>query len=307
MGGCCARRRPVRLRAREPGSHSPGVLLALAAGPVGLHVARGRARRRYAAAVPAALEQLAAALRGGASPAEAVASVGETNGPVAADLRRVTARADLGLGLADALAAWPVDRPTSSVRAAAGALAVAAGVGGRAAPALDGLAASLRERLGAVAEARSLSAQARLSAVVVGAGPLAYLGLTALVDPSSVAALVETSAGACASPWVSRSTCSPSRGCGGSSVPTRPRRDAASPSDWPGASCSRSRWSCSRGEPPGPLGCRSCVPRHAPPGTRWPRVAPRGGCRSRPTPGAGARCTSCPTPPRAHAGSASCR
>jgi len=169
--------------------------LAMVSGPIGLQVARGRARRRYAAAVPHALEQLAAALRGGASPSEAVAAVGDGGGPVAADLRRVRARAELGLGLADALAIWPVDRPMSSVRAAAGAVAVATSVGGRAAPALVGLATSLRERLGAVAEARSLSAQARLSAVVVGAGPLAYLGFTALVDPSAVAALVDTDAG----------------------------------------------------------------------------------------------------------------
>jgi tight adherence protein B len=81
------------------------------------------------------------------------------------------------------------------VRAVAGALAVATTVGGRAADALDGLAASLRERLGAAAEARALSSQARLSAMVVGAAPMGYLAFSALVDPSSVSVLLTTATG----------------------------------------------------------------------------------------------------------------
>ncbi len=110
-------------------------------------------------------------------------------------MRRIRARAALGLGLAGSLATWPEERPVPAVRAAAGALAVAATIGGRAAAALDGLAASLRERLGATAEARSLSAQARLSAVVVGGAPLAYLLFGAIADPGSAEALVSTGPG----------------------------------------------------------------------------------------------------------------
>jgi len=104
-------------------------------------------------------------------------------------------RTQLGLPLADALAAWPAEHDAPGVRAAAGALAVATTVGGRAADAIDGLAASLRDRLDAMAEARSLSAQARLSAVVVGAAPLGYLAFAALVDPGAVTALVSTGVG----------------------------------------------------------------------------------------------------------------
>jgi len=81
------------------------------------------------------------------------------------------------------------------VRAAAGALAIANTVGGPAANALDGLAESLRQRQGAAAEARALSAQARLSAIVVGAAPLAYLAFSALVDSDSLQVLLATGAG----------------------------------------------------------------------------------------------------------------
>jgi tight adherence protein B len=81
------------------------------------------------------------------------------------------------------------------VRAACGALSVAASVGGPAAGAIDGLAGSLRDRLGAIAEARALSSQARVSAIVVGAAPLAYLAFSAVADPKSLSLLVETGAG----------------------------------------------------------------------------------------------------------------
>jgi tight adherence protein B len=173
----------------------PTVLAGLVAGPIALHVARGRAQRRFVAALAPGLEHVAAALRGGASVPDALDGLAANDGPLAADLRRVRSRAELGLSQAEALATWPADRPLGVVRAVAGALAVATTVGGRAADALDGLAASLRERLGAIAEARALSSQARLSAMVVGAAPIGYLAFSALVDPSSVSVLVTSPAG----------------------------------------------------------------------------------------------------------------
>jgi tight adherence protein B len=169
--------------------------LALLAGPIVLRAARGRAERRFVAALPDGLEQVSAALRGGASVPEALDVIAAARGPLATDLRRVRARASLGLGLADALATWPDDRPLPPVRAVSGALAVATTIGGRAADALDGLAASLRERLGALAEARALSSQARLSALVVGGAPVAFLVFSAVVDPSSVDVLLATDTG----------------------------------------------------------------------------------------------------------------
>ncbi len=70
-----------------------------------------------------------------------------------------------------------------------------AAVGGRAADALDGMASSLRDRGAVAAEARSLSSQARMSAVVVGGTPLLYLAWSALVDRDQLHALVGTPTG----------------------------------------------------------------------------------------------------------------
>ncbi|HMF82556.1 MAG TPA: type II secretion system F family protein, partial [Acidimicrobiia bacterium] len=181
--------------AMSPGLLPPALLLAGAGPPTVLWALRTRARRRYVAALPLALEQIAAHLRGGGTVGEGVAALAGGDGPLAPDLGRVQSRADLGVALADALAAWPTERDVDDVRAVAGALAVAESLGGRSAHALDGLAVSLRDRLGAAAEARSLSAQARLSALVVGASPLVYLVFSALVDPASVGLLVRTGVG----------------------------------------------------------------------------------------------------------------
>ena len=173
----------------------PALLAGVVSGPVTLRLLRTRRESRFAAALPAALEQLAGELRGGGTVAGAVERLGTAAGPVTSDFRRVHARTQLGLALDDALAVWPSEHETPGVRAVAGALAVAANLGGRAAEAIDGLAASLRHRLDAVAEARSLSAQARLSAIVVGAAPLGYLIFSSLIDPRSVTVLLSTAVG----------------------------------------------------------------------------------------------------------------
>lgn len=181
--------------ALAPGLVVPVVVFAFVGGPVCLRLARGRRRRREAAAVPGALEHVASELRAGATVHDGLSTLADGAGPLALDLRRLRTRAGLGVGLDEALRAWAHESPLSEVRAAAGALAVAATVGGRAADALDGLAASLRDRHAAQAEAQSLSAQSRLSAIVVGAAPVAYLTFSAVIDPTGLREVVATTAG----------------------------------------------------------------------------------------------------------------
>jgi len=173
----------------------PALVVGLVAPPLALQGCRHRHERRFAAALPGALEQVAAELRGGGTVATALERVAASDSPVARDLRRVHTRTRLGLSLRDALTAWPHEHDAPGVRAAAGAFAVAANLGGHAADAIDGLAASVRHRLDAAAEAQSLSTQARLSAIVVGAAPLGYLAFASLVDARAVSGLVGTGIG----------------------------------------------------------------------------------------------------------------
>jgi tight adherence protein B len=157
-------------------------------------------RRREAAiiaALPDVLERVAGGLRTGAAPLGALAEAAgsaDLPEPLAADLGLVLDQAAEG-GLAAALGRWADERPLPAVAAVAAALEVAVSAGGPAAPAMDGLAAGLRDRHDAAAEVAALSAQARLSAIVVGAAPLVSLALSLLVDPRVAPTLLGTEVG----------------------------------------------------------------------------------------------------------------
>lgn len=156
-------------------------------------------RRRESALVtglPDLLERVAGELRAGAAP---LAAVAEAQGPdlpeaLAGDVATVVERAARD-GLEPALAGWAEERPLLPVTAVVAALTVACGAGGPAAPALEGLATGLRDGNDAAAEVVALAAQARMSALVVGAAPVVSLALSLLADPRVAATLVGTGAG----------------------------------------------------------------------------------------------------------------
>jgi tight adherence protein B len=169
-----------------------GVLLG---GPVALWWARGRGDARVVEALPGALDRVSAGLRAGSTVSESLHDLAAGTGPLAPDLRRLDARSHLGVGLGDGLAQWSRERPLPGVQAVSGALALAVSVGGACAVALEGLGESLRAREATMREAHALSAQARLSAFVVGGAPVAYLVFVSLTDPGSLDVLLATNAG----------------------------------------------------------------------------------------------------------------
>jgi tight adherence protein B len=166
-----------------------------------MRLARRWKRRRSEVAVEAALpdvlDRMASNLRAGAPPLVGLAQAGagaDLPEALVVDLVRTTERAENG-GIGEALQAWAGECGLPAVAAAAGALEVAVSAGGPAAAALEGLAAGLRDRHDAAAEIAALSAQARLSAVVVGAAPVVSLALSLLADPRVARTLVGTAAG----------------------------------------------------------------------------------------------------------------
>src|SRR4051812_15762603 len=126
---------------------------AVVAGPIALVVARGRAQRGFLAGLPAFVEFVAAQLRSGQTVPSALVAAADRSGPLGSDAHRMQQRIALGATLPDALGRWSAERRAEPAAAVAGALAVAAETGGAAASALDGLARSLRDALGARAEA----------------------------------------------------------------------------------------------------------------------------------------------------------
>jgi tight adherence protein B len=149
--------------------------------------------------------------------AEAAAGLG---GRLGADVSAVVADAEGGLPLVDALDAWAARRPTAGVRLTVAALALSVDAGGAAARAVDGVAATLRSNLAVVGEVRAQSSQARLSALVIAASPLAFGMLAAGTDHRTARFLLRTPVGlAClaaglvldggAAVWMHRITASP--------------------------------------------------------------------------------------------------
>lgn len=164
---------------------------ALVLGAVG-----GRADRRLEAALPEALESVARALRGGASLQGALGEAGDaTPGRLGDELCDVVASTGAGVSLAAALDQWAERRPLPAVRLGVAALALAAETGGASARAVDGVAETIRGRLAVGAEVRALSAQARLSALVIVLAPLAFSALAVASDDGTSTFLFRSPAG----------------------------------------------------------------------------------------------------------------
>jgi tight adherence protein B len=161
----------------------------------------GLLRRRLAerdAQLPATVERIASALRAGARPGPAVVDVAtNTDGPLGDDLRRVAGDLQRGVALPLALDRWAHRADASAdVSLTAAALALGAQAGGQVARAVDGVAATLRERREVQAEVRALATQARSSAWLLAAAPMGFAALVATVEPGAVRFLFTTPVGA---------------------------------------------------------------------------------------------------------------
>lgn len=177
----------------------PGALVGAGAGllgpPAALWAARHRGARLVVEALPDFLERVARSLRAGVSTVAALEEVLPAAGPLGADLRRVLADVRAGSPLAAALDGWCSRCPLPEVNLAAAALSVGADTGGRRAPAVDGVAATLRGARATRREVASLAQQGRLSGLMIALLPVCFLGLSAMIDRDSVTALYGTPVG----------------------------------------------------------------------------------------------------------------
>ena len=176
------------------------VVLAVAvSGPVALLAWRkGRQGQRFSAALPGLLEAVAGSLRAGSSLPEALSSAAaDATGSALldGDLAALTARVGRGQPFVEAVRSWTVGRPHEGVGLVAAAFVLGTEAGGARARAIDGVAATLRDRRALTAEVDALSAQARASAVVMMGAPVVFAALGLLSDPDVSAFLLRTPAG----------------------------------------------------------------------------------------------------------------
>jgi tight adherence protein B len=158
---------------------------------------RGRRDRLIERALPDALEAIARAVRSGASLRQALQEAAGTTADsvVGGDLRAVVAAADQGEPLVHALDGWSRRRPLAGVRLTVAALALGTTTGGTHARAVDGVAATLRDRLALERELAALSSQARLSAIVIALAPIGFAALAIGSDARTADFLLRTPTG----------------------------------------------------------------------------------------------------------------
>lgn len=175
-----------------------GVLVALVTAP---HAALPGLRRRRSARrddqLAPFLERLASTIRSGRTLRAALIDVAAvTDRPLGRDLLPLAHALRNGASLEDAVQRWAAD-PTAGaeVRLAAAALRLGAQAGGEVARAVDGVAATLRERREVRGELVALATQARTSAALLVVAPIGFAALMSTIEPGAVRFLLGTPVG----------------------------------------------------------------------------------------------------------------
>jgi tight adherence protein B len=171
------------------------------AGPALAAWAISSRRRRYRAAVERSLPEVATAVAdslaaGRSLRASLPASAAYLDGPPAAELARLGAELDLGAGTADAVAGWRARMRSERVDAFAAALLSQRLAGGDLAGLLRRFAAGAAERDRVAEDAKSATAQARFTGLLVVAMPTGGALFAELVQPGFLAKLLGSPASA---------------------------------------------------------------------------------------------------------------
>ena len=153
---------------------------------VAVGISRRIRRRRevFAVELPDVLTTLATALRAGYSLGQSLENaVTRFDGPVRDELVRISTEVRLGRDLGDAVGASATRMASVDLAWVATALEITAEVGGDGARMLDTVAATARERLRLRRDVRALTAEGRLSAIVLSALPPLLATTLVVVSP----------------------------------------------------------------------------------------------------------------------------
>ena len=173
-----------------------GMAGSVAASLAALRINHHRRDRVIEGQLPGFLEAIARGLRTGLQlgPA-AIEAASSTPSPLYDEVAPLAAELHRGIRSADVFERWAGRRPHSGAGLAAAAMAFAATAGGARARAIDGVAATLRERAALELEVRSLTSQARVSAMMIAALPAGFMLLSAGVGHDGTSFLFTTPLG----------------------------------------------------------------------------------------------------------------
>jgi tight adherence protein B len=139
---------------------------------------------------------LASSMRSGRSLEQALTSAAdEIRSPLGPTLRELVDTVALGVPLDDALERWSTRLGSDEARLVVGVLRLHRRAGGALTGPLDEVAATLRSRRSASRELRSLTAQARLSAAILGLLPVGFFLFLSVVSRRDIEDAIRTPAG----------------------------------------------------------------------------------------------------------------
>ena len=180
------------------GAALAGVLALVVMGlPVAqLHRAAHKRRSQFEAKLPEALDFLARALRAGHSITVAMGMAGdELEDPIGTDFRTVYEEIGFGIPFGDAMTELARRIQSHDLDFLVIALLIQRETGGNLTELLDGLAKTVRDRIKLQGKVRTLSAEGRFSAILLGSLPFGLGGILTLLNPAYMEPLWNTPQG----------------------------------------------------------------------------------------------------------------
>ena len=152
--------------------------------------------RKLEQQLPDALDLISRALKAGHAFASGMKMVSdEMPAPIADEFRAVHDEVNFGISLQQALYSLGVRVPSTDLRYFVIAVLIQRDTGGNLTEVLGNLSALIRERLKLLAKVRVLSAEGRMSVIVLGSLPFALAGIINLLNPGFMAVLWTDSLG----------------------------------------------------------------------------------------------------------------
>jgi tight adherence protein B len=157
---------------------------------------RGKRVARIELQLPEALDLMCRALRAGHSFPTAIRMVGtEMSEPLGKDFRILADEVNYGVPMGEALANFADRVPLADVRYFVVAVMIQRESGGNLAELLENISAIVRARLKLMGEIRTLSAEGRLSAIILTALPFGVAAVVNIVNPKFMSVLWTDPAG----------------------------------------------------------------------------------------------------------------
>ncbi len=155
-----------------------------------------RRRRAFADQLEGTLQTIAGSLRSGYGLVQAMSTVAdESPSPTSVEFNRVVVESRLGRSIEQSLAAMADRLENEDLGWVVEAIEIQHEVGGNLAEVLDTVTGTIRERNQIRRQVKALSAEGKISAIILLSLPLVIAGFIAMISPEYIAELTDTSVG----------------------------------------------------------------------------------------------------------------